>query len=52
MLAATQRRLESIQRERDAAHGFTPAAAESSRVAEVQTHGGAIGRAVGVVLPV
>lgn len=42
MLAATQRRLDSAQLERNAAYGFTPAAAEPSRVADVRVRGGAI----------
>ena len=48
-LAATQRRLDAAQLERDAAYGFTPAAAEPSRVADVRARGGAIGRALGAV---
>jgi hypothetical protein len=51
-LAAMQRRLESVQRERDAVYGFTPAAAEPSRIDEVQTRGAAIGRALGAAPPV
>ena len=49
MLAPTKRRLEAAQLEHDAAHGFAPAAAEPSRVADVRTRGGAIGRALGTV---
>ena len=48
-LAATQRRLDAAQLERDAAYGFTPAAAEPSRVADVRARGGGIGRALGTV---
>jgi hypothetical protein len=51
-LAATRRRLESAQCEYDSVHGFTPAAAEPSRVAEVRIRGGAIGRALGAGRPV
>ena len=49
MLAATQHRLDAAQLERNAAYGFTPAAAEPSQVADVRTCGGAIGRALGAV---
>ena len=35
-LAATQRRLDSAQLERNAAYGFTPAAPEPSRVADMR----------------
>ena len=35
-LAATQRRMDSAQLERNAVYGFTPAVAEPSRVADVQ----------------
>ena len=48
-LAATQRRLDAAQLERDAAYGFTPAAAGPSWVADVRARGGAIGRALGAV---
>ena len=48
-LATTRRRLEAAQMEHDAAHGFTPAAAEPSRVADVHARGGAIGRAFDAV---
>ena len=48
-LAATQRRLDATQLECNAAYGFTPIAAEPSRVAEVRARGGAIGRALGAV---
>ena len=48
-LAATRRRLEASQMEQDAAHGFTPAAAEPSRAADTRARGGAIGRAFGTV---
>ena len=48
-LAATQRRLDAAQLERDAAYGFTPAAADPSRVVDVRARGGAIGRAFGAV---
>ena len=51
-LAATQRRLDSAQLERNAAYGFTPAAPEPSWVANVQARGGAIGRAFGALPPV
>jgi len=51
-LAAVQRRLESAQRERDAAYGLTPTAAEPSRIDEVRTRGAAIGRALGAAPPV
>src|SRR3990170_5029017 len=47
-----RRRLESVQREYDSVHGFTPAAAEPSWVAEVRIRGGAIGRALGAGRPV
>lgn len=46
-LTAARRRMESTQREYHAACGFTPAAAEPSRVVEVWAHNGAIGRALG-----
>ena len=48
-LAATQRRLDSAQLERNAAYGFTPTVAEPSRVADVRARGGAIGRAFGTI---
>ena len=48
-LAATQRRIDATQLERDAAYRFTPAAAKPSRVANVRARGGAIGRALGAV---
>ena len=51
-LAATQRRLNSAQLERDAAYGLTPAAPEPSRVADVRARGGAIGCAFGALPPV
>ena len=48
-LAATKRRLEAAQMKHDTAHGFAPAAAEPSRVADAHTRGGAIGRAFSAV---
>lgn len=51
-LAATQRRLESAHRERDAAYGLTPTATEPSWVAKVCARGTTLGRALGVVPPV
>ena len=49
MLAATQHRLDSAQLERNAAYGFTPPAAEPSRVTDVRARGSAIGRALGAI---
>ena len=49
MLATTQRFLDAAQLECNAAYGFTPAAAEPSRDADVRARGGAIGRALGAV---
>ena len=51
-LVAAQRWLKPIQRERDAAYGFTSAAAEPIRAAEVQNRGTAIDRALDAVPPV
>ena len=48
-LAATQRRLDAAQLERDAAYGFTPAVAGPSRVTDMHARGGAIGRALDAV---
>ena len=49
MLAATQCRLDATQVERYASYGFTPAAAEPSRVANVRALGGAIGQALSAI---
>ena len=49
MLAATQRRLDAAQLERDTAYGFMPPAAKPSRVADVRAREGAISRALGAV---
>ena len=49
MLASMQRRLDSAQLEHNAAYGFTPAAAEPSRVANVRARGGVINRALGAI---
>ena len=51
-LAAMQRRLDSAQLERNAAYGFTPAAAEPSRVTDVRARGGGIGHAFGAIPPI
>ena len=48
-LAATKRRLDAAQLEHNTAYGFAPDAAQPSRVADVRTRGGAIGRAFGAV---
>ena len=50
-LAATQRRLNSAQLERNTAYGITPDVPEPSRVADVRAGGGVIGCAFGAVPP-
>ena len=52
MLAATERRLDPSELKRNTAYGFTPAAPEPSRVADVRARGGAIGRAFGALPPI